>query len=134
MTADAFNGYVAAIVEKWTAQLMRKLDAALTAEQLVKSGSLKASLRAKVFKSVTGLTAQAQIDLNKYGRILDIKRPAGIKANSIDTNRQVLGIRRDRGRSWYNKTVYPSKFELVEMLLTDVSKLSKKEFLNWIAS
>jgi hypothetical protein len=128
-----FDGYVADLLSVWVNKLQRKLQDAIVAENLLDSGALYGSLKSKVYKNVLGATARAQMDLKKYGRVLDIKRPQGVASSSNETNRAALGItQRNRGRTWYNKNVFKGKFELQEMLLKDVSNMSRKEFLKWI--
>jgi hypothetical protein len=129
-----FDSYIAAVLEKWLEDLNHKLQAAILAENLVDTGDLYRSLRSKVSKNVLGMTAHGQLDMKLYGRFLDMKRPNGIPANTNAINRAVVGVARNRGRSFYNKTVYKSKFELADMLLKDIGKMSKKEFLNWVKS
>ena len=131
MTQSAFDAYIANLLEIWMDKLQRKLQAAIIAENLLDKGRLYESLKSKVFKGVLGATAQASLDMKTYGRMLDIKRPSRIVADTNDTRRAVTGVG-NRGRSWYNKTIWAGKYELAETLMADIGKMSKRDFLNWV--
>lgn len=134
MNQSDFDSFIADLLSVWMTKLQQKLQSAIAAENLVNTGALQQSLKKKVFKGVLGATAQANLDMNLYGRFLDIKRPAPMPTGSNSINRHVTGVSKpkNRGRSWYNKTVFQSKKELADMLMEDIGKMSKKDFLNWI--
>jgi hypothetical protein len=134
MSQADFDTFIAELLNVWMTKLQQKLQSAIAAENLVNTGALQQSLRKKVFKGVLGATAQGQLDLNLYGRFLDIKRPAPMPTSSNTTNRHITGVsqKKNRGRSWYNKNVTQSKRELADLLMNDIGKMSKKDFLNWI--
>lgn len=136
MSQSDFDAYIAQILQVWMDSLQRKLQAAIIAENLLDKGKLYESLRAKVLKGVLGATAQASLDMKTYGRMLDIKRPSRIVADTNDTRRALVGVgnKGNRGRSWYNKTVWAGKKELGVMLMGNIEKMSRKDFLNWIQS
>jgi hypothetical protein len=132
MSQADFDTFVADLLSVWMTKLQQKLQSAIAAENLVDTGSLQQSLRKKVFKGVLGATAQGQLDLNLYGRFLDIKRPRRVQTDTNSSRRAIVGVARDRDRKWYASTVWKSKFELADLLMNDIGKMSKKDFLNWI--
>ena len=132
MNPQDFDDLIADMLGQWMEGLTRKLDAAIVAEQLVDTGALFGSLKSKVLSQVAGATATAQLQFRTYGRFLDMKKFKGILPNTNETNRAVTGVAKNRGRSWYAKTVWREKFKLADRLLTDIGKMSSKEFLNWV--
>jgi hypothetical protein len=132
MNPQNFDEFIAQVLGQWMDNLTRKLDAAIVAEQLVNTGALFGSLKSKVLGSVVGITAMAQLDFRMYGRFLDMKKFGRILPNTNETNRAVTGVARNRGRSWYAKTVWKQKYVLADTLLKDIGKMSSKEFLNWV--
>ncbi len=132
MNPQDFDDLIADMLGQWMEGLTRKLDAAIVAEQLVDTGALFGSLKSKVLSQVAGTTATAQLQFRTYGRFLDMKKLKGILPNTNETNRAVTGVAKNRGRSWYAKTVWREKFKLADTLLTDIGKMSSKEFLKWV--